>query len=63
MDFLHQGLERTPANLAKVSIVVRHQLFAAGGAVYMDVSPSQIGVRFPEAAIAHKGRFRSHAPD
>jgi hypothetical protein len=63
MDLLHQRLERTPANFAKVSIVVGHQLLAAGGAVDVDVSPSQVVVRFPEAAIAHKSSFRSHAPD
>jgi hypothetical protein len=61
MDLLHQGLERTPADFAKVSIVVGHQLLAAGGAVYMDVGPSKIVVRFAETAIANKGRFRSHA--
>jgi hypothetical protein len=63
VDLLHQGLKRTPANLAKVSIVIRHQLFAAGGAIDVDVSPSQVVIGFPEAAVADIGRFRSHAPD
>jgi hypothetical protein len=61
MDLLHQSLERTPAHLAKVSIVIRHQLFAAGSAVDVNVSPSQVVVRFPEAAIADEGCFCSHA--
>jgi hypothetical protein len=61
MDLLHQSLERTPAHLAKVSIVIRHQLLACSGAIDVDVSPSQIVVRFPEAAIADEGCFCSHA--
>jgi hypothetical protein len=63
VNLLHQSLERTPAHLAKVSIVIRHQLLACGGAIDVDVSPSQVVVRFPEAAIADEGRFRSHASD
>ena len=63
MDLLHQSLERAPADFAKVAIVVGHQLLAAAGTVDVDASPSQIVVRFAEAAIANKSRFRSHARD
>jgi hypothetical protein len=60
MDLLHQRLQRAPANLAYVSIVVRHELPAIAGAADADVGPSQIVIRFAEAAVANKGRFRSH---
>ncbi len=63
MDFLHQRLQRAPADLAQVSVVVRHELLAIAGAVDADVRPPQIVVRFAETAITHKSRFRSHAPD
>ena len=33
MDLLHQSLERAPADFAKVSIIVGHELLAAVGAV------------------------------
>jgi hypothetical protein len=63
MDLIHQSLKRAPANLAQVSIFVRHQLLVAAGAVDMDASPPQIVVRFAQATIANESRFRSHTPD
>jgi hypothetical protein len=60
MDFLHQNLQRAPANLAQVSIVVRKELLVATSAVDMNASPSQVAVGLAEAAIAIEGRFRSH---
>ena len=63
MDLIHQSLKRAPANLAQVSIFVRHKLLVAAGAVDMDASPSQIVVRFAPATIANESRFRSHTRD
>jgi hypothetical protein len=60
MDLLHQRLQRAPANLAEVPIIVRHEVLVTAGAVDMDASPAQIVVRFTEAAIANKRRFRAH---
>jgi hypothetical protein len=63
MDLIHQSLKRAPANLAQVSIFVRHKLLVAAGAVDMDESPSQIVVCFAQATIANESRFRSHTRD
>jgi hypothetical protein len=60
LHFPHQRLERAPADLAQISIDVRHELFAIAGPVYVDMRPPQIAVRFPKAAIADKGRFGCH---
>jgi hypothetical protein len=47
VDFLHQCLQRAPANLAQVSIIVRQELLVATGAVDVDMSPANIVVGFP----------------
>ena len=60
MDLLHQRLQRTPANFAKVSVFIWHKLLAVAGAIDADVCPSQILVRFAKAAIANECRFRTH---
>jgi hypothetical protein len=58
MVLIRQSLKRAPANLAQVSIFVRHKLLVAARAVDMDESPSQIVVCFAQAAIANENRFR-----
>jgi hypothetical protein len=63
MNLFHQRLKRAPADLAEVSIVVRHELSAITGAVHADVGPSEIVIGFAEAAIADKGRFCCHTRD
>ena len=60
MDLLHQRLQRAPADLAQVPVVVRHELLAVAGAVHADVRPSEVVAGFAQAAIADEGRFRSH---
>jgi hypothetical protein len=60
MNLLHQRLERAPADLAKIAVVVRHELPAAAGAVDTDPRPSKIIVGFAQAAIADEYRFGSH---
>jgi hypothetical protein len=44
----------------KSRFVVRHELLATARAVDADVGPSQIVIRFAEAAIADEGRLGSH---
>ena len=61
MDFLHQNLQWTPANLAKVPIVIRKELLITAGAVDMNASPPQVAISLTEAAVANECRFRSHA--
>jgi hypothetical protein len=63
MDLIHQSLKRAPANLAQVSIFVRHNLLVAAGAVDMDASPSHVVVRFAQATVANESRFCSHTRD
>jgi hypothetical protein len=60
MHFRHQCLKRAPADLAQIPINVRHKLLAIADAIDGNVRPPQIAVRFPEAAIADKGRFGCH---
>ena len=60
LHFRQQRLERAPTDLAQIAIDIRHELLAIAGAVYGDMRPTQIAIRFPEAAIAYKGRFGSH---
>jgi hypothetical protein len=60
MDLLHQRLQRAPANLAKVAVIVRHELLVTAGAIDMDASPAQIVIRFAKAAIANKRGLRAH---
>jgi hypothetical protein len=61
MDLLHQRLQRAPADLAKIAVVVRRELSAVAGAVDTDSRPSKIIVGFAQATIADKCRFGSHA--
>jgi hypothetical protein len=61
MDLVHQGLKRAPADFAKVSVIVRHQLLPAAGTVDVNVRPPQVAIRLTEAAVANECRFRSHA--
>jgi hypothetical protein len=60
MDFLHQNLQRAPANLAQVPIVVRKELLITAGAVDMNASPTQVAVGLAEAAIANECGSRAH---
>jgi hypothetical protein len=57
MGLIHQSLKRAPANLAQISIFIRHKLLVTAGAIDMDASPSQIVVRFAQATIANESRF------
>ena len=61
VGFLHQSLQRAPANLAQVSIIVRQELLVATGAVDVDMSPAYIVVGFAQTTIANEGRFLAHA--
>ena len=63
VDFLHQSLQGAPADLAEIPCIVWRELPAAVGAIDLDVSPTQVAVSFPEAAIADKCGFRCHARD
>jgi hypothetical protein len=60
MKFLHQRLQRAPANLAQVAVIVRHKLLAVADAVNADAYPTKIVIGFTKAAIADESRFRSH---
>jgi hypothetical protein len=63
MDFFHQCLERAPTDFAEIPFIVGRYLFPAVCAIDLDVSPAQVAVRFPEAAITDKCGFRGHARD
>jgi hypothetical protein len=59
MDLLHQRLKWAPADLAEVSLVVRHELPAVARAIHADIGPSEIVIGLAETTIAHEGSFRS----
>jgi hypothetical protein len=60
MHLFHQALERAPANLAKIPLIVRHQLPTLGRAVDANVSPSKVVVGGAETAIANKRSLGCH---
>lgn len=60
MNLFHQRLQRAPADLAKIPVVVRHELPAVAGTVDTDPRPSQIIVGFAQTTIADECRFGSH---
>jgi predicted metallopeptidase len=59
VNLLHQRLQRAPADLAQVAIVIRHELLAIHRTVNTNMRPPEIVIGLPEAAIAGKRRFRS----
>jgi hypothetical protein len=60
LDLFHQSLQWTPTDLTEISLIIRHEAPAVADAVDVNVSPSQVAVRFAVTAIANESCFRSH---
>jgi hypothetical protein len=55
-----QRLQRAPADLAQVPVIVWHELLAVARTIDTDARPSKIAVGFAQTKIANEDRFGSH---